>query len=83
MHHQHQPDQIPNFPETVETADAKLVYLYLHQEQEATIDELQAALRIQKIALYPLLRRLTATDHVDRSGEQYICNQSTSTGGNQ
>ena len=59
-------------PDTVETADAKLVYLYLAIEEQATIDELQAVLSMKKISLYPLLQTLTATDFVERVGATYV-----------
>lgn len=62
-------------PETLTTADAKLVYLYLSIEEDATIDELHAALGMKKITLYPLLRTLTAAGHVDCTGSRYVCRQ--------
>ncbi|KYH23940.1 hypothetical protein HAPAU_40190 [Halalkalicoccus paucihalophilus] len=79
---QHQRHADLNLPETLDTADAKLVYLYLRVENEATIDELHAALGMKKITLYPLLQILTTTDHVDRTGTQYVCQQQTTSGGN-
>lgn len=72
---QHQPHTDLDLPERLDTADAKLVYLYLHVENEATIDELQAALEMKKISLYPLLQTLTATDLVKQTGAQYVCQQ--------
>lgn len=77
-----QPDTNLDLPEALDTADAKLVYLYLHTKTNATIDELHAALGLKKITLYPLLRTLTATDHVDRSGALYVCQNQTADGGN-
>lgn len=79
---QHQLHADFDLPETLDTADAKLVYLYLRIKNEATIDELHAALGMKKITLYPLLQTLTATDHVDRIGTQYVCQQQTAAGGN-
>lgn len=79
---QHQLHADLDLPKTLDTADAKLVYLYLHRNKEATIDELQAALGMKKITLYPLLQTLTATDHVDQTGAQYVCQQQTAAGGN-
>lgn len=79
---QQQPHADLALPERLDTADAKLVYLYLHIENEATIDELQAALEMKKITLYPLLQTLTATDHVEQAGAQYVCQQQTAAGGN-
>lgn len=37
---------------------------------------------MQKITLYPLLQTLTATDHIDRAGAQYVCQRHTADGGN-
>ncbi|KYH24291.1 hypothetical protein HAPAU_32740 [Halalkalicoccus paucihalophilus] len=79
---QHQRHADLDLPETLDTADAKLVYLYLRIENEATIDELHTALGMKKITLYSLLQILTATDHVDRTGTQYVCQPQTTTGGN-
>jgi hypothetical protein len=79
---QYQPQANIGLPETLDTADAKLVYLYLHTNKNATIDELQADLGMKKITLYPLLRTLTATDHVERAGTLYVCQQQTADGGN-
>lgn len=69
---QHQPDAPFSLPDEFETADTKLVYLYLRVETEATIDELHTALGMKKLTLYPLLRRLTTTDLVDREGAKYV-----------
>lgn len=77
---QHQPDATLDLPETLDTADAKLAYLYLRTKQSATIDELHTALGMKKITLYPLLRTLTATDHVDLIENQYICQQAAAGG---
>lgn len=68
-------------PDTLDTTDAKLVYLYLHIEQKATIDELQAALGMKKVTLYPLLETLTTTDLVERVGTTYVCQEQTPDGG--
>ena len=77
----YRPDATPDCLAVLDTAAAKLVYLYLHRNKEATIDELQAALGMKKITLYPLLRTLTATAHVDRTGDQYVCQHQTTDGG--
>ena len=58
-------------PETLDTAGSKLVYLYLKVEEEATINELHAALGMKKITLYSLLQTLKATDLVDQEGAIY------------
>jgi DNA-binding IclR family transcriptional regulator len=69
-------------PDTIISSGTKLVYLYLHVEENATIDELHAALGMKKLTLYSLLQTLTATDHVDCQGATYVCRQQISDGGN-
>jgi DNA-binding IclR family transcriptional regulator len=58
-------------PDTIDTSGSKLVYLYLKIENEATINELHAALGMKKITLYSLLQTLKATDLVDQEGAIY------------
>lgn len=67
-------------PTRLDSAGAKLVYLYLFIENEVTIDELQAALGMKKVTLYPLLRTLTATNLVKRTGTTYDCQEQSSDG---
>lgn len=78
---QHQPDATIELPDRFETAGTKLIYLYLRIEDEATIDELHAALGMQKLTLYALLKTLTSTDLVDREGAQYVYQEQTPVGG--
>lgn len=68
-------------PAEFDTAGAKLLYLYLAIEDEATIDELEAALGMRKISLYPLLRTLVQGGLVDRTGVTYACREPPSNGG--
>jgi predicted transcriptional regulator len=58
-------------PNELDSAASKLVYLYLRTEGETTVDELQSALDMKKISLYPLLRSLSKKDLVDCEGESY------------
>lgn len=78
---QYQPQANVELPDAFETSGTKLVYLYLRLENEATIDELQAALGMRKVTLYSLLRTLTATDLIDRSGSKYVCREQPPDGG--
>ena len=64
-------------PETLDTSGSKLVYLYLQIKNEATINELHAALGMKKITLYSLLQTLTATELVDQEGAMYVCQEQT------
>lgn len=77
--HQHQHDSTAPLPETLDSSGAKLVYLYLRLEGHATIDDLHRALNMRKGALYSLLRTLTATDLVERTGTTYHCHQTGET----
>lgn len=61
-------------PDTIDTSGSKLIYLYLKIENEATINELHAALGMKKITLYSLLQTLTATDLVNQEGAIYTPN---------
>ena len=81
---QHQQPQVDlKLPNTVDTAGSKLLYLYLFIENEATIDELQAALGMKKITLYSLLRTLRSADLVERVGAKYVCDDQPTAGGDQ
>lgn len=77
---QHQPHATVELPETLDSSGAKLVYLYLNLADEATIDELQAALDMKKVTLYPLLQTLTTTDLIDRAGTTYSCSKQPTRG---
>lgn len=59
-------------PSSLDSTTSKLVYLYLRIGGEATIDEIQSALRVKKIALYPTLRRLASAGLVHRVGATYL-----------
>lgn len=81
---QHQQPQVDlKLPDTVDTAGSKLLYLYLSIENEATIDELQAALGMKKITLYSLLQTLRNADLVERVGANYVCDDQPTDRGNQ
>ncbi|MDL5362233.1 TrmB family transcriptional regulator [Halalkalicoccus sp. NIPERK01] len=77
MNYHHQRARV-EIPDALDSAGVKLVYLSLRIEGEATIDELQAALGLKRITLYPLLKTLTTTDLVERSGVTYRCREPAS-----
>lgn len=66
-------------PAELGSSGAKLVYLYLDVENEATIDELQASLGMRKVTLYPLLRTLTRTGLVEKVESRYVCRHRNNT----
>lgn len=55
-------------PTQLNSSGAKLIYLYLNRVGRATIEELQAALDLQKLTLYSLLRTLTNHGLVSQTG---------------
>jgi hypothetical protein len=60
-------------PADVESAEAKLVYLYLRGRTESTVEELRAALRMKAITLYPVLGNLAEMGYVRYDGDRYVC----------
>lgn len=58
-------------PAALESSNAKLVYLYLDAVNEATVDDLQAALQMQQLTLFPTLDTLESEDLVERNGETF------------
>lgn len=62
-------------PSSLDSTTSKLVYLYLQIREAATIDEIQSALGVKKIALYPSLRTLVSTGLVRRVGATYLARE--------
>ena len=52
--------------ERIESANARLVYVYLAAVGEATVDELCDSLALTRLALFPLLEKLQSTDLVTK-----------------
>jgi predicted transcriptional regulator len=61
----------PSLPEDLSSAETKLVYLYLSVRDEASIDDLNDDLGINKLSLFPALENLDSRGLVDREGERY------------
>ncbi|WP_211263632.1 helix-turn-helix domain-containing protein [Halalkalicoccus paucihalophilus] len=57
----------------MDSSTSKLVYVYLSSSEPATIDELHAALDVEKLTLYPVLNTLIAADLVTQSEGRYSC----------
>jgi len=66
-----EPDRIA-IPEGLTAAESKLVYVFLAASNGATVAELNDALDIRKIALFPVLRTLTERGVVAREGAAYV-----------
>lgn len=58
-------------PETLESSDSKLVYLYLATVDEATISDLQSTLGVKQLALFPTLDTLEGEGLIERDGETF------------
>lgn len=63
--------EAPEMPEDLSSAESKLVYLYLTVAEEATVDDLNDDLGLQKLALFPVLDTLDDHGLIDRVGERY------------
>lgn len=64
--------RIEPVPEDVESAQAKLVYVYLAATGSATIDELRETLALKKITLLSVLRSLMRAGIVEKDGSNYV-----------
>ncbi|XVH30998.1 TrmB family transcriptional regulator [Haloferacaceae archaeon DSL9] len=62
---------LDSLPGELDSAQSKLVYLYLQSSESATVDELRAALGMKCIALFPTLETLTEHGLVEQHGERY------------
>ncbi|WP_227130688.1 TrmB family transcriptional regulator [Halorubellus salinus] len=58
-------DATPVVPESIESPQAKLVYVYLAQERNATVDDLADALGLRKLGLFDVIATLEADGHVE------------------
>lgn len=58
-------------PTTLDSSNSKLVYLYLRTADTATVDDLQSALDMKQLALFPVLQTLESEDLITRNGETY------------
>ncbi|MFB6161004.1 MAG: helix-turn-helix domain-containing protein [Haloferacaceae archaeon] len=62
----------PRMPDAIDSAEAKLVYLYLAAAGGGTVDELHRALDLQRLALFPVLDRLRERGLVAREDGRYV-----------
>jgi len=62
----------PDLPDDLTAADSKLVYLFVAVSDGATVDDLQTALDIKKISLFPVLNTLSKRGLIERVEEQYV-----------
>jgi len=59
-------------PSAIESAQAKLVYVYLQHERETTVDALAEALDMRKIGLFSVLSTLESEGLVEREGAHTV-----------
>ncbi|WP_222918154.1 MarR family winged helix-turn-helix transcriptional regulator [Natrinema sp. SYSU A 869] len=72
---QHRPAmQIDPVPDGLESAQAKLVYIYLDVAEGATVDELGEILAMKKINILSVLNSLSSAGYVERTGSGYVAN---------
>lgn len=60
-----------SLPGELSSSNAKLVYLYLLTTEVATADQLQSALGVRKLTLFPVLRRLENVGLVEAMDGEY------------
>jgi predicted transcriptional regulator len=62
----------PDMPDDLTAADSKLVYLFVAISDGATVDDLQTALNIKKISLFPVLDTLSERGLIEHTEDQYV-----------
>lgn len=67
-----QSSEIDTIPETIQSAQAKLVYLFLEATGGATADDLSDVLAMKKISVLSVLRSLTTQGLVEADGSTYV-----------
>ncbi|WP_436347918.1 MarR family transcriptional regulator [Natronorubrum sp. FCH18a] len=59
-------------PDDLDSAQAKLVYLYLEATGGATIEDLGATLAMKKLSILSVLNALSSAGVVDRRENEYV-----------
>mgnify|MGYP002760564146 CR=1 FL=1 len=66
-----------DLPDDLTAADSKLVYLFVAVSDGATVDDLQTALDIKKISLFPVLDALSERGLIERVEDEYVAAQAS------
>jgi len=66
-----------DLPDDLTAADSKLVYLFVAVSDGATVDDLQTALDIKKISLFPVLDTLSKRGLIERVENEYVAAQAS------
>ncbi|QCC56729.1 MarR family transcriptional regulator (plasmid) [Natronorubrum bangense] len=64
--------RIDPVPDTLDSAQAKLVYIYLEATDGATVEELGATLAMQKLSILSVLNTLSSAGIVEQDGDEYV-----------
>lgn len=70
-----QSPKLRSLPDELESAQAKLVYLYLQTAGEATLADIERDLRVKRLSLYGILDTLRSRDLVSRDGDRYVLSE--------
>lgn len=65
------PTEIDRLPTELDSAQSKLVYLYLEATGGATLSDLNRALSMQKMAILSVLDALSSQGFVEKRGAEY------------
>lgn len=63
---------IESVPDDLDSAQAKLVYVYLEATDGATVDDLGATLAMKKLSILSILNTLSSAGYVERHGDEYV-----------
>ena len=66
-----------DLPDDLTAADSKLVYLFVAVSDGATVNDLQTALDIKKISLFPVLDTLSERGLIERVEDEYVAAQAS------
>ncbi|WP_265107937.1 helix-turn-helix domain-containing protein [Halosolutus halophilus] len=66
------PEQIEPVPDDLDSAQAKLVYLYLAATGGSTVEDLSRTLAMKKISVLSLLNALSSGGYVEQRDESYV-----------
>ncbi|MBZ6494125.1 MarR family transcriptional regulator [Natrinema longum] len=64
--------RIDPVPDDLESAHAKLVYIYLEVAEGATIEELGEILAMKKINILSVLNSLSSAGYVEQAESEYV-----------
>jgi len=64
-----------DLPDDLTAADSKLVYLFVAVSDGVTVDDLQTALDMKKISLFPVLDTLSEHGLIECVEDEYVATQ--------